>query len=325
MRNGMGKRVSDEEFYDQSLNFWVEHGNELSQICPECTNEYNDHSLFKLIGFTYWVGIFLPIIHKNFRKRHGYRICYIDVMAGSGVTSTKRAGDNFCGSCPGVLLTSKAKEILFDLVIAIEIDEKKANALKKRLDSLNISSEIEVIQKDINECTEEIITKIEEERTVTYTIIDPEGYKGLYWSTIEPLLKLKGDMMLNWFEDDLWRIRGAALSEATTENVKESHIKRLNELFGGESWRKAPSSSLLTNIFIARLTSRGDKNIAELVTIPRAAGDFKLILLTNEHVKNQAKDWAKRVNDRINSIHGKEISKLIDVKAGRQKSLEEYD
>jgi three-Cys-motif partner protein len=321
----MGKRVSDEEFYDQSLNFWVEHGKELRRICPECTNEYNDHSLLKLIGFTYWVGIFLPIIHKKFRKRHGYRICYIDIMAGSGVTSTKRAGDYFCGSCPGVLLSSKAKNILFDLVIAIEIDKKKAIALKKRLDFLNISSEIEVVQKDINECIEEIITKIKEERSVSYIIIDPEGYEGLFWATIEPLLKLKGDLMLNWFEHDLWRIRGAALSEAANENVKEFHIKRLNELFGGESWREAYSSSHLTDMFIVRLTSISDKNIAEVVTIPRVAGDFKLILLTNEHVKDQAKDWAKRVTERINSIHGKEISKLLDVKAGRQKSLKEFD
>ena len=69
-------KKSDEEFFKESLDFWFEYGKELCKICPDCTNEYNEHSLFKLIGFTYWVGYFLPIIHRNFRIKYHYRICY---------------------------------------------------------------------------------------------------------------------------------------------------------------------------------------------------------------------------------------------------------
>lgn len=320
----MGKQVSDEEFYEKSLKFWVEQGEELSKICPECTNEYHEHSLFKLIGFTYWVGYFLPIIHRKFREPYGYKLHYLDIMAGSGVTSTKRAGDHFCGSCPGVLLSPNAIKFLFDFVTAIEIDKEKARALKKRLNSLNLPSEITVIPKDINNCINEIISEIEKERSISYTIIDPEGYEGLYWSTIEPFLKIKGDMMINWFEHDLWRVRGAAISKATKNSAKESDIQRLDELFGGDIWRNADSSTELTQLFIDRLLSTRKNSVAGNVTIPRAGGDFKLILITSEFVKEQAEDWARQVTKRIYSIQGKEISTLLDIKAGRIKRLEEY-
>ena len=101
-------------------------------------------------------------------------------------------------------------------------------------------------------------------------------------------------------------------------------MSRLNDLFGVDIWKNATTPKELTELFINRLISKRENTNAEVVTIPRAAGNFKLILLTSEYVKKQAKDWAKRVTSRINSIHCKEISKLLDVKAGRRTSLKDF-
>ncbi|MBE3121147.1 MAG: hypothetical protein IMZ58_02945 [Thermoplasmata archaeon] len=121
----------DEEFFETSLDFFVENGNTLQKICPDSVDEYNDHSLLKLISLAYWVGFFSPIAHRQLKEKYGYRIAYVDTMAGSGVTATKRSGDYFCGSCPGALLS--ARKYPFDLVMAVEIDPKKGDALKRDL------------------------------------------------------------------------------------------------------------------------------------------------------------------------------------------------
>jgi three-Cys-motif partner protein len=245
-------------------------------------------------------------------------------MAGSGVTSTQRAGDFFCGSYPGVLLSPSAKKYPFDFSIAVEKDPARAQALESRLKSLGLSTNIIVIPKDINESIPEIMDAVSKEKTISYTIIDPEGYKGLYWSTIEPFLKLKGDLMLNWFEDDLWRVRGAALSIKTDAQTRETHIKRLNELIGTEAWADVTSASELTGLFESRLLSSVDDAIIREVVIPRSQGDFKLILLSDKIVEKQAEEWAQHVSKRINSIHGKDISKLLDAKAGRLPTLDDF-
>ena len=108
--------------------------------------------------------------------------------------------------------------------------------------------------------------------------------------------------MINWFEHDILRMQRAALSDATNEKVKESQINRLNEMFGDDRWKKAVSSLELTELFTDRLIKQNKDSIVEIVKIPRAAGDFKLILLTSKNVQKQAKDWAKRVASRINSL-----------------------
>lgn len=270
------------------------------------------------------MGIFNPIVHKNFREPHKYKIIFIDAMAGSGVTSTRDKGDCFCGSCPGVLLSATKRNFPFDSVIAVEINVNKAKTLEKRLESIDMPTDINVIPKDINQCYKDIIDLVNKEKSMSYTIIDPEGYEGIHWNTIVSLISLRGDSMLTWFEHDVWRMRGAALSKETPANTKDSDIKRLNEIFGGDYWQLAKSKQNLTKLFIERLLSSTGKSVAETITIPRTSGEFQLILFTNESAKHKANEWARRVSEKINSIHGQSISNLLDVKTGRNTSLIDF-
>lgn len=69
---------------------------------------------------TYWARIFTPIAHRQLKERFGYDVVYVDSMAGSGVTKTRRGGDYFCGSCPGAILHAIDIGFPFDKVIGVE-------------------------------------------------------------------------------------------------------------------------------------------------------------------------------------------------------------
>ena len=316
---------SDDEFFEERLRFFFENGAKLKDICPECIDQYNDHSLLKLISIAYWVGIFSPIAHRQLRDKYNYRIAYVDSMAGSGITSTKRAGDYLCGSCPCAVLRAQEKNCPFDLVIAVEIDKDKADALENRLNSIISSSIVKIIKKDILEVSQEIANELKN-RTVSFIVIDPQALKGMTWAAIEPLIKCKGDVMITWFEHEAWRLKRAAESSKEYQ-ASEANKKRLTELFGTELWKNCKSPGELTDLFIQRILKECNKTAFEKIKIPKSSGGYYLMILFAGKFPNAHKlvnEWKNRVERRINSTHGRDISALLDVKAGRTATLKDW-
>jgi three-Cys-motif partner protein len=251
-------KKSDDEFFEESINFFYENGLRLKKICHDCTDEYNDHSLFKLISITYWVGIFSPIAHRQLRSRYGYKLVYVDSMAGSGVTSTKRAKDYLCGSCPGAILSAKRTGYPFDKIFAVEIHRDRAKALAQRLISISPESDIRIFNEDIFQVSNRIASELNK-KTISYIVIDPEGFEGMTWNNISPLLKCKGDAMITWFEAEAWRLKTAALSPNKHPGA-EAIGNRLTELFGNDNWKYAKSAPDLTDLFINRVLDECNKS-----------------------------------------------------------------
>jgi three-Cys-motif partner protein len=318
----MAKTKSDDEFFQESLKFFNENGKILQKINPEITDQYNDHSLLKLICINYWVGIFIPIAHRQLREKYGYKIAYVDTMAGSGVTSTKRENDYFCGSCPGALLTAMKHGMPFDYLFGVEIDKDRATVLENILKSISSDTQTQIFATDISEVSTSIADKIRK-NTISYIVIDPEGFKGITWSNIGPLLCCKGDAMITWFEDDIWRLKKAAMGD---HKAAKSQGERLTDILGDENWKKADKPSDITNQFIARILSQCNKTHSAKVTIPRVAGNFEMILFTGKFndAEKLSKEWETNVTRRISSAYGKEIASLLDVKSGRTSSLKEW-
>ncbi len=317
----MSKKKTNEEFYEQSLSFNSEIAKKTKDIDSSVTDEYNDHSILKLICITYWVGIFTPICDNQLRQRYGYRIVYVDTMAGSGITSTKRAGDCFAGSCLSTVYVARKQGFPFDKVIAVEINKTKAETLNKRLHALFPSDKsIEIYNEDIIDVADRIANKLKNQ-TVSYIVIDPQGLRGITWKALKPLLSCKGDAMLTWFEAEAWRVRGPAVTDVE-HRAQLSDIERLNELFGS-GWRNASSAEELTLTLINRVLSECNKTAYGIVKIPRKKGYFMMILFTGEYrnAKKLAMQWEMNVQKRIQSAYGKDISSLLEVSSGRAKTL----
>lgn len=319
-----GKRKTDSEFFEERIPFYLEHGLSLSHICPDCVDEYNDHSLHKLISIHYWVGFFNPITHRQLREKYSYKIAYVDSMAGSGVTSTKRANDYLCGSCTGAVLRSSDLGFPFDRIFAVEINGEKAEALEKRMLKIAGTSKVTVLPEDILKVSSEIADELKV-KTKSFVVIDPEGFQGMTWKGIHPLLACKGDAMVTWFEHELWRLKQAAVSE-TEHSATKGDRDRLNELFGSEVWINAKSAQELTDIFINRVKEECGKTYAAKVKIPKTGGGYYLMILFTgfPNPEKLANDWKNNLEKRINSLHGREISSLLDVKTKRVSSLDDY-
>jgi len=268
------------------------------------------------------LGIFLPICEKQLRQKYHYKIAYIDTMAGCGVTSSKRENDCFCGSCPGAILSSQYMEIPFDLVVGVEIDSNNATILENRLKTVIAPEKVNVINDDINAVSSQIADHLQKNRTVSYIVIDPQALQGMTWSALKPLLSCKGDAMVTWFESEAWRVRSAAMSESN-HAAAQSEILRLTELLG-EGWQKAKSPEELTQMFINRVLFECGKKAYAKAYIPRQLAGYYWMILFAGDFQNAPKlvaAWEQNVNKRIRSSHGQDISSLLDVKSGRQKSL----
>jgi three-Cys-motif partner protein len=312
-------KKTDDEFFDGSLTFFCDEGNRLAKINPTIVDEYRDHSLKKLIAISYWIGIFAPIVHNKL-KRIGYEVVYVDSMGGTGLTKSLRAGDCFCGSCPAALITAHRKGYPFDEIIAVEKDSKKAATLEKRLYSINPRPKITVYPGDIQEVSPQINDQLKS-KTVSYIVIDPEGFKGLTWSAIEPLLQCKGDAMITWFENDLVRMREAALSGAASA---EGNASRISELLGTDEWIHTSTAQEMTDIFTQRIMSTFNKGGFQSITISDKQKDhYKMLLFVGKSPQAQAlaDKWAENMNRRLESLKGRSISSLLDVRSGRTTTL----
>jgi len=242
-------------------------------------------------------------------------------MAGSGVTSTKRSGDYFCGSCPGALLSASTRKCPFDLVYAVEIDPQKGNALKNRLGTLLSQQNVIVFNRDIADVSQEIAQELQH-KTISYIVIDPQAFQGMTWAGIGPLLRCKGDVMITWFEPECWRIKCASIAQ-NEHQAAEASGKRLTELFGREQWKNAQSPEELTKLFIERVVGECGKTAYAKIKIPRSDGNYYWMILFTKAAK-LADEWKKHVEKRINSAHGQDIAVLLDVKAGRTSTLKNW-
>ena len=314
---------TDEQFFEESLSLFIDEGKRLQKIMPEVVDEYNDHSLLKLIAITYWVGIFVPIAHKQLKERFGYQVVYVDTMAGSGVTKTKRASDFFCGSFPGAINAANKRAFSFDKVIGVEIDRLKSEALDKRIKAITPAPIITIHSDDIRNVSK-IIAKELESKAVSYIVIDPQGFQGMSWNVLEPLLKCKGDAMITWFEDDLWRVRGAALSAGKSA---EGDAELLTELLGKPDWRDATSAGALTEIFIDRVLKATKKcAVRSIEIIDQKGSHYKMILFVGRcrNAVYLVDQWKSHMDRRLGSNRGLYISHLLDRKAGRAIDLTDF-
>jgi three-Cys-motif partner protein len=257
------------------------------------------------------------------KEKYGYDIIYIDTMAGSGVTRTKRAGDYLCGSCPAALSAALGKGFPFDKIIGVEIDPIKAKTLRSRLKITFPNQFVSIYERDILEVSHLIEKKIKS-NSISYIVIDPQGFKGMTWEAIGPLLKCKGDAMITWFEDAIWRVKEAALSGGQSS---KGNAQRLTELLGTDQWKVARNPSDLTSYFINRVLFETEKSAFRSVEIIDINGShYKMILFVGKcpNADRLAEEWKKHMKKRLGSDKGKNIATLLDKKAGRIKDLRDF-
>lgn len=317
----MTKRKSDDIWFDEKLDFMIEKGEQLSTIHPDVFEAYDNHSALKLIAINYWVSMFNPIVSKNLREPYGYKVIFVDVMCGSGVTKTRKNA-NFCGSTAGALLSANNVSHPFDQIIGVDVIGEKIKALEERLRSLDSDIDLTFYSNGIENSCDEVVKQLEG-KTASFVVIDPHGLQGLSWKCIGPIIKNSNDIMVTWFEDGAWRLKQAALQDHA---ASKSDGERLTELLGSEDWKPVSSKEELTDLFIQRVMKEGGKSHSEFVSIEDDKREhYKMILFVkSSKAISVAKKWTRIMNDRLHSKEGKSVGKIVDVKTSSQTNLENF-
>ncbi|MCD6493822.1 MAG: three-Cys-motif partner protein TcmP [Archaeoglobaceae archaeon] len=186
-------------------------------------------TLLKLAIFAYYIDVYTVVAKSNFN-----RILYIDLFAGSGLNEIEinKHKEILLGSA---LLAEKVprrgKE--FDEIILVEQDPEKAAVLKQLL------PESTVINDDCNspDTLKKILDRINEEpRTHFLAVMDPEGLE-LKWSTVQTLIKLQGDSVINYMCAGVGRSWGNVYSSKQQDSIKVKLERTLTEFFGNNKWK----------------------------------------------------------------------------------------
>lgn len=61
----MPRRKTNDEFFVEWIDFFCKSGEKLSAVSPDIYDEYDDHSLLKLIAIKYWVDFSFLLYSGN--------------------------------------------------------------------------------------------------------------------------------------------------------------------------------------------------------------------------------------------------------------------
>ena len=249
-------------------------------------------------------------------------------MGGAGITTTKN-GLHMTGSCPSALKVSNRTGFPYDKILAVEKDPKKAEALSKRMDlmksQLDMATEITIMSGDLGSRYRQILSQIGVPKCVSYVVIDPQGLEGVSWAALHPLLSCKGDAMVTWFEDGVWRMKKSA--ETSTGINAEGMQRRLDDILGAGAWNEVKTPSELTQCFIDRIIKETSKKAYGMVRIhDDKANHYNLILFAGDFptAEKLTTEWQDNMEKRLNSPTARAIGILIDVASGGLTTLDQF-
>ena len=197
-------------------------------------NEYLPHTLLKLAYMNYYLGIFATIAASR-KQNNGFNsVLFIDAFGGSGIVKIKNTRFTVLGSSILALLNEK-----IDKVISFEIDEKKANLLKKRMELISPGRGI-VITGDVNSNIEKVAKEYVNSRTIVLFFVDPEGMEPNF-SQLKALIDRTQfvDIMMN-YTWGVYRLQGRIEKRFT-----ESDIGRMKAFLPNYEPGRTPDEALL--------------------------------------------------------------------------------
>lgn len=157
-----------------------------------------------------------------------FQTMYIDAFAGSGSVVLKDSLKEIAGSATIALSCSKQ----FDSYTFIEKNPEFSAELRRRIrvEFPDYSAKIRLITDDCNDGLIRICKSIDWRKTRAVLFLDPYN-AGLKWSTLEEVAATKAIDV--WY---LFPLHAAIRMMKNNGDIQESWKKKLNEVFGDQSW-----------------------------------------------------------------------------------------
>lgn len=279
---------------------------------------FGEWTFLKLLSLAYCLDICTNIAKEHFKK-----IFYIDICAGGGFVKIKRIDEIIAGSALlGEIAPKESKK--FDKIILVEKDPRKCLKLEELLPNA------EVICDDANNIS--VLRKIEdiighEKNYYCFTFIDPYALT-IKWNTIEFLLKIKGDLIINYMNSAVSRRFGVAFSDNVTENEKLAATKQIEEFFGekiGETISEDSSSNYLFELYQSNI--RKYKEITLPIKVEGLGGGYSYYMIFTTRKTSGEQGWIKPISqlrEKVESANDKLTQKWFQIYSGKQKTLERF-
>lgn len=155
-------------------------------------NEFNSWAPLKLVFLKYCITVYARIITKRPEIKNMY---YVDLLAGSGINKIKGNDKYFLGS-PLILAKKISPYYKFKKMFFVEKNPMYSTALQNRLQLYLEPNDFQVIQEDCNNAISNIKDNLE---SPYHCLIFADPFSTqLDWTTLEDLLGLNSDIILNF-------------------------------------------------------------------------------------------------------------------------------
>ena len=185
-----------------------------------------EHTKLKLNALRRFIYMFTTAMKDKWEIR-----TYIDLLAGPGKVIIDREGSYEPNEIQlGSPLIALTTDNPFTHYWFVEKKENYYEALKRRVETSQIDSIIEVIKGDCNIVVDDIVSAIAQIKgSLNFAFLDPEGLE-LPWVTIEKLAKIERMDLIILFSTN-------GFLRNVVNSFENENFTTLDELFGGTEWR----------------------------------------------------------------------------------------
>ena len=291
-----------------------ERTKKLKEISPGVYYPTQRWCPLKLISLMLYSNVYTKIM-SNCRCLFPNGILYVDLLADSGINKL-RNGDFMLGS---PLIASLSCEPQFDKLLLIDINQKYAEALEKRLEASETGIPFKIFEGNVNTEINDLVAEIPE-KSHYLAFIDNQGL-DVNWETMESLLKHPGDLIINFPTRGICRVFGQIKNGITSEET-------LNVFFGDNGWREAKSENDLVRYYMKKISEFNRKKIQNIEVKSTTGGQFRYDMLFAAKKTRDGSPWFDSVVEdlkkRIEKNPGNIVKVALDVLAGRATELKSF-
>lgn len=197
----------------------------------------------------------------------------------------------------------------FDRLILIEKDMEDANSLRKLLPSAT------VYHTDVNDGGMDFALRdIKQGGSMpVLAFVDPEGL-AIHWSTLEKLLGVWSDVIINYQPTSVRRAVGSIQSQPNVE-------KSLNLYFGGPGWKTCQNDDELFQEYCDRIEHHKEIVIPIKVKGPRGFYYYIIVAVRRTGGDQGWIEAVMRAKAKIEKATSEDMTRFLDIFRGTQRLL----
>jgi three-Cys-motif partner protein len=294
------------------FQWWTERIETLKGLKDEATTLHSTSkaawgvgpwALLKLAIFAFYADVYTGIIKARFPQAY-----YLDLFAGPGLNRINETGDLILGS-PLLADRVPKKGKKFDHMILIEKNKDDANALRKLLHNA------EVLHRDVNKDGLDIALRSipKSPSCPVLAFVDPEGLE-IHWSTLEKLLKIWSDVMINYQPTSVRRVIGSLKNTPVLENS-------LNRYFGGNQWKDCGTDEELFQLYLSKI--RLHKEVVIPIRVKGSGGFYYYIIVAVRRTGGEQHwiDAVLRAKEKIEAASSHDAERFLEIYKGTQQLI----